>query len=98
MSSSRWNRTIYVGNLPGDIRMREVEDLFYKVLSNIFSVSLFEFIRIYLHVLLSNSVESSLQYGPIVDIDLKIPPRPPGYAFVEVFYDSRLKFNVSVFF
>lgn len=26
----------------------------------------------------------SLQYGPIVDIDLKIPPRPPGYAFVEV--------------
>lgn len=24
------------------------------------------------------------QYGPIVDIDLKIPPRPPGYAFVEV--------------
>ncbi|KAJ0237714.1 Serine/arginine-rich splicing factor SR30 [Hirschfeldia incana] len=57
MSSSRWNRTIYVGNLPGDIRMREVEDLFYK-------------------------------YGPIVDIDLKIPPRPPGYAFVE-FEDPR---------
>jgi len=25
-----------------------------------------------------------MQYGPIVDIDLKIPPRPPGYAFVEV--------------
>lgn len=25
-----------------------------------------------------------LQYGPIVHIDLKIPPRPPGYAFVEV--------------
>lgn len=25
-----------------------------------------------------------LQYGPIVDIDLKMPPRPPGYAFVEV--------------
>ena len=23
--------TIYVGNLPGDIREREVEDLFYKV-------------------------------------------------------------------
>ncbi|EOA38304.1 hypothetical protein CARUB_v10009803mg, partial [Capsella rubella] len=55
--SSRWNRTIYVGNLPGDIRMREVEDLFCK-------------------------------YGPIVDIDLKIPPRPPGYAFVE-FEDPR---------
>ncbi|CAN6328537.1 unnamed protein product [Urochloa humidicola] len=49
--------TIYVGNLPGDIREREVEDLFYK-------------------------------YGRIVEIDLKIPPRPPGFAFVE-FEDSR---------
>ncbi|KAF8394586.1 hypothetical protein HHK36_020800 [Tetracentron sinense] len=27
-------------------------------------------------------------YGPIVDIDLKIPPRPPGYAFVE-FEEAR---------
>ncbi|KAL8130491.1 hypothetical protein V2J09_019646 [Rumex salicifolius] len=48
----RLERTIYVGNLPGDTREREVEDLFYK-------------------------------YGRIVEIDLKIPPRPPGYAFVE---------------
>ncbi|KAJ6928680.1 serine/arginine-rich splicing factor SR30-like isoform X1 [Populus alba x Populus x berolinensis] len=24
------------------------------------------------------------RYGPIVDIDLKIPPRPPGYAFIEL--------------
>ncbi|CAN8308656.1 unnamed protein product [Cochlearia groenlandica] len=55
--SSRSSRTIYVGNLPGDIREREVEDLFSK-------------------------------YGPVVQIDLKIPPRPPGYAFVE-FDDSR---------
>ncbi|XP_039128721.1 serine/arginine-rich-splicing factor SR34-like [Dioscorea cayenensis subsp. rotundata] len=55
--SSRGSRTIYVGNLPGDIREREVEDLFYK-------------------------------YGPIIDIDLKIPPRPPGYAFIE-FEDSH---------
>ncbi|XP_051145591.1 serine/arginine-rich splicing factor SR30-like isoform X2 [Andrographis paniculata] len=55
--TNRSSRTIYVGNLPGDIRESEVEDLFYK-------------------------------YGPIVDIDLKIPPRPPGYAFVE-FEDSR---------
>ncbi|EEE54434.1 hypothetical protein OsJ_01505 [Oryza sativa Japonica Group] len=28
--SRRNSRTIYVGNLPGDIREREVEDLFYK--------------------------------------------------------------------
>ncbi|CAH2071962.1 unnamed protein product [Thlaspi arvense] len=55
--SSRSSRTIYVGNLPGDIREREVEDLFSK-------------------------------YGPVAQIDLKIPPRPPGYAFVE-FEDPR---------
>ncbi|CAK7348304.1 unnamed protein product [Dovyalis caffra] len=55
--SSRASRTLYVGNLPGDIREREVEDLFFK-------------------------------YGPIAHIDLKIPPRPPGYAFVE-FEESR---------
>lgn len=30
--SSRASRTLYVGNLPGDIREREVEDLFYKVI------------------------------------------------------------------
>nr|KAJ0191574.1 hypothetical protein LSAT_V11C800411230 [Lactuca sativa] len=54
---SRSSRTIYVGNLPGDIREREVEDLFYK-------------------------------YGQIAHIDLKIPPRPPGYAFVE-FEEAR---------
>ncbi|KAK8951721.1 Pre-mRNA-splicing factor SF2 [Platanthera zijinensis] len=55
--SGRESRIIYVGNLPGDIREREIEDLFYK-------------------------------YGHIVDVDLKVPPRPPGYAFVE-FEDAR---------
>jgi RNA recognition motif-containing protein len=35
--SRRNSRTIYVGNLPGDIREREVEDLFYKVGRNIFT-------------------------------------------------------------
>lgn len=29
--SGRFSRTIYVGNLPADIREAEVEDLFYKV-------------------------------------------------------------------
>lgn len=29
--SGRFSRTIYVGNLPADIRESEVEDLFYKV-------------------------------------------------------------------
>lgn len=37
--SSRSSRTLYVGNLPGDVREREVEDLFYKV--NNLSVFLF---------------------------------------------------------
>lgn len=48
----RSNSTIYVGNLPGDVRESEIEDLFYK-------------------------------YGRIIDIDLKLPPRPPGYCFIE---------------
>lgn len=55
--SGRFSRTIYVGNLPSDIRESEVEDLFYK-------------------------------YGRILDIELKIPPRPPAYCFVE-FENSR---------
>ncbi|CAN8254841.1 unnamed protein product [Cochlearia groenlandica] len=50
--SGRFSRSIYVGNLPGDIRESEIEDLFYK-------------------------------YGRVVDIELKVPPRPPCYCFVE---------------
>lgn len=38
---SRSSRTLYVGNLPGDIRERELEDLFYKVLpSNVLHIQL----------------------------------------------------------
>ncbi|KAJ6796093.1 serine/arginine-rich-splicing factor SR34-like isoform X1 [Iris pallida] len=55
--SSRSSQKIFVGNLPGDIREKEIRDIFHK-------------------------------YGPIVEIDLKIPPRPPGYAFVE-FEEAR---------
>ncbi|OWM79676.1 hypothetical protein CDL15_Pgr023088 [Punica granatum] len=55
--SGRFSRTIYVGNLPADIREVEIEELFYK-------------------------------YGRILDIELKIPPRPPCYCFVE-FESSR---------
>lgn len=50
--SGRFLRTLYVGNLPSDVREWEIEDLFYK-------------------------------YGRIIDIELKIPPRPPCYCFVE---------------
>ncbi|KAG4172737.1 hypothetical protein ERO13_A11G016400v2 [Gossypium hirsutum] len=55
--SGRFSRTIYVGNLPSDIREWEVEDIFYK-------------------------------YGRILDIELKIPLRPPCFCFVE-FEDPR---------
>ncbi|KAL8130504.1 hypothetical protein V2J09_019659 [Rumex salicifolius] len=55
--SGRFSRTIYVGNLPGDVKESEIEDLFYK-------------------------------YGRILDIELKLPPRPPCYSFVE-FESSR---------
>lgn len=51
------SRTIYCGNLPGGIREREVEDVFYK-------------------------------YGKIVMMDIKHPPRPPSFAFIE-FEKSR---------
>lgn len=36
--SGRFSRTIYVGNLPSDIREREVEDLFYKVVTELFTI------------------------------------------------------------
>jgi len=38
--SRRSSRTIYVGNLPGDIRLREVEDLFYKVRIRIWATNI----------------------------------------------------------
>ncbi|KAK6921302.1 RNA recognition motif domain [Dillenia turbinata] len=62
--SGRFSRTIYVGNLPSDIKEWEVEDLFYKCLK-------------------IDPASSSLQYGRILDIELKVPPRPPSYCFVE---------------
>lgn len=36
----RSSRTVYLGNLPGDIRESEIEDLFYKVCWLCFIVSL----------------------------------------------------------
>ena len=42
---------VYVGNLPIDVREKEIEDIFYK-------------------------------FGPIREIDIKRPVRPPAFAFV----------------
>ncbi|KNA03504.1 hypothetical protein SOVF_208560 [Spinacia oleracea] len=50
--SNRFSRTIYVGNLPSDIKERDIEDLFYK-------------------------------YGRILEVETKVPPRPPCFCFVE---------------
>jgi hypothetical protein len=55
---------IYVGNLPIDVKEREIDDLFYK-------------------------------FGRIRDIDLKIPGRPPAFAFV-AFEDYRGNFILFV--
>ncbi|KAL2941077.1 Serine/arginine-rich splicing factor SR30 [Bienertia sinuspersici] len=125
-------RTIYVGNLPGDIREREVEDLFYKlklpppefvcfidvIVANFTIRTNRDLVRsspiaeqtrpgtlrfanqivegcVPDLLFLCRKPESSdsashlaALFGPIVDIDLKVPPRPPGYAFVE-FEDER---------
>ena len=44
--SGRFSRTIYVGNLPADIRESEIEDLFYKVCFKCFHVTLILVCRI----------------------------------------------------
>lgn len=49
-------RLVYVGNLPDDVRERDLQDIFAK-------------------------------YGRIRSIDIKQPPRPPPFAFVE--FDDR---------
>ena len=40
--------------------------------------------HVYIWFVLTCTLVVTLQYGRIVDIELKTPPRPPGYAFVEV--------------
>lgn len=82
--SSRASRTIYVGNLPGDVREREIEDLFYKVKLHLLFIEGNVLQELSLVWRLNPCFIFLLQYGRIVDIDLKLPPRPPGYCFIEV--------------
>lgn len=35
-------------------------------------------------------IDFPMQYGRILDIELKIPPRPPCYCFVEVLINTWL--------
>lgn len=97
--SSRFSRTIYVGNLPLDIRESEIDDLFYKVCFTCpwwgFDLDVLHMNCIILYVVkgVANYDWCTcvyyfiflLQYGRIVDIELKIPSRPPCFCFVEVF-------------
>ncbi|TQD79386.1 hypothetical protein C1H46_035080 [Malus baccata] len=80
--SGRFSRTIYVGNLPSDIKEWEVEDLFYKFLMHMKVHSVTSMLNVLNNTLLN------VYYGRVVDIELKIPPRPPCYSFVE-FESSR---------
>ena len=75
---------IFVGNLPGDVREREVEDLFIKVDTRLKSSML---AATALHLARRKSYVL-VQYGRIRHIDLKTPPRPPAFSFVE-FEDPR---------
>lgn len=82
----RGPNVVYVGNLPSDIKEREIQELFDKVRGRKDSSSR--------HLGLSAAVPdcrpslSSAQFGSIRAIDIKIPPRPPPFAFVE-FDDPR---------
>lgn len=39
-----------------------------------------------------------MQYGRIAHVDLKVPPRPPGYAFVEVCLSLIVKIYLCVWY
>ena len=83
---------IFVGNLPGDVREREVEDLFIKVGIVVrCRRDCHKRSRVCDNLLLPKAYARfcfDLQYGRIRHIDLKTPPRPPAFSFVE-FEDPR---------
>lgn len=85
---------IYVGNLPLDVREREIEDIFDRygrigiIYFWIWAKSLY---TTFIHLHFSPYPPFPLSPSPFEKqekIDLKIPPRPPAFAFVE-FRDSR---------
>lgn len=61
---------------------------FYYVLANLFGVWTSLFVNsplsFFSYLCQIANLVNFLQYGHIVEIELKVPPRPPGYAFVEV--------------
>ena len=84
---------IFVGNLPGDVREREVEDLFIKVgIGARYRPRCYKCTRLLLYCYFCRESYvmpcCNVQYGRIRHIDLKTPPRPPAFSFVE-FEDPR---------
>lgn len=75
--SSRRGKLVYVGNLPQDIRERDIDDLFAKVGG----------VGVPLPAQ-PHHTHVNEQYGRIKYIDVKTPARPPAFAFVE-FEDGR---------
>ncbi len=58
---------IFVGNLPIDIKEREIEDIFDRQ----------KILLCYLP-----EPNAIFRYGKIRDIDIKCPSRPPAFAFI----------------
>lgn len=83
MSRGR-GKLVYVGNLPQDIRERDIEDLFGKV-GQLYACSVAQDQHLHAQTVATTGL---LQYGRIRNIDVKTPMRPPAFAFVE-FEDSR---------
>jgi RNA recognition motif-containing protein len=89
---------IYVGNLPNDIKERELQELFDKVRGRESAGSSKKAIwgasraqrcpARHAEPAPAPMSPHNPQYGDIRAIDIKIPPRPPPFAFIE-FSDPR---------
>jgi RNA recognition motif-containing protein len=108
----RGPNVIYVGNLPNDIKERELQELFEKVSSchahgeaapaahelsfmhscrRVYRITAFRAAcgpGARYHPCCALVCLAAPQFGSIRAIDIKIPPRPPPFAFIE-FNEAR---------
>ena len=73
---------IYIGNLPMDVRERELDDLFYKVVPvlDTFVVNMQNH-DVALHLLILRApLACRHQFGRITDMQIKRPHRPPAFG------------------
>ncbi len=88
VSNDRYGgRGVFIGNLPLDVRERELEDLFYKVGAVCLQRGA-NGAHGSLQCLTIMSFLPRMQFGRIRMVDIKRPARPPAFAFVE-FDDPR---------